>query len=159
MNYLVVNNSESLLHGLLQQILRDEYNTSYLIISHDMGVIETIADRLAIMYLGKIVEAGPIEDVLEPPFHPYTRSLLTSIPSLDPKSDDKRIDLDGDVPSPRSPPDGCYFHTRCPQKIGEVCETDAPELEAHNGEASHCIACHLDDEAMSIPIETPEKDL
>jgi peptide/nickel transport system ATP-binding protein len=143
--------------------LREEYNTSYLLISHDMGVIEAVADRLAVMYLGKVIETGDIESVFEPPFHPYTRSLLTSIPSLKPGTDTNRISLEGDVPSARTPPSGCSFNTRCPQKIGDVCETDVPQLEevdaATNGEPAHCISCHLDDEEMSKPIDTPEHEL
>ncbi|PSP84828.1 peptide ABC transporter ATP-binding protein [Halobacteriales archaeon QS_1_68_17] len=138
--------------------LREEYNTSYLLISHDMGVIESVCDRLAIMYLGKIVERGTLEDVFEPPYHPYTRSLLSSIPSLDPDDDTDRIRLEGDVPSARTPPSGCSFHTRCPQKIGEVCEAEEPPLEAvdgtgGDGEAAHCVSCHLDREEMSRPLD------
>lgn len=160
--------------------LREEYNTSYLLISHDMGVIESVADRLAVMYLGKVIEQGSIESVFEPPYHPYTRSLLTSIPSLDPGADEHRIGLQGDVPSARRPPTGCSFHTRCPQKIGDICETDSPQLDLvsadhhddpvstpQNGEpgtnqfreSSHCISCHLDQEEMSMSIDTPEKNL
>jgi peptide/nickel transport system ATP-binding protein len=143
--------------------LRDEYNTSYLLISHDMGVIENICDRLAVMYLGKIIEEGPLGQVFDPPFHPYTRSLLSSIPSLDPHEEDTRIRLEGDVPSARDPPDGCSFHTRCPQKIGDVCETDEPSLEAvertDNGQDAHCISCHLDEGEMSIPLDEPAENL
>jgi peptide/nickel transport system ATP-binding protein len=143
--------------------LREEYDTSYLLISHDMGVIEAVADRLSVMYLGKVIETGDIDDVFEPPLHPYTRSLLTSIPSLQPGADQNRINLEGDVPSARHPPSGCSFHTRCPQHIGDVCETDEPELEAvdsdANGDGSHCISCHLDEEDMSKPVDTPEADL
>lgn len=143
--------------------LREQYNTSYLLISHDMGVIESVADRLAVMYLGKVVETGRIEDVFEPPFHPYTRALLTSIPSLQPGADDHRIALDGDVPSARRPPSGCSFQTRCPRKIDGVCDVEEPTLEAvesaGDGDQSHCISCHLDEEDMSAGIETPEKNL
>ncbi|MEA5387887.1 ABC transporter ATP-binding protein [Haloarculaceae archaeon H-GB11] len=143
--------------------LRDEYNTSYLLISHDMGVIENICDRLAVMYLGNVIEEGPLTEVFTPPYHPYTRSLLSSIPSLDPHEDDTRIRLEGDVPSARDPPSGCSFHTRCPQKIGDVCETDEPKLETveqtSNGQQTHCIACHLDDPEMSKPLDEPAENL
>lgn len=143
--------------------LRAEYNTSYLLISHDMGVIQSVTDRLVVMYLGKVIETGQIEEVLEPPYHPYTRALLSSIPSLQPSANSTRIRLQGDVPSARDPPTGCSFHTRCPQKIGEICETEDPELESTetgtNGASSHCTSCHLDETDMSLPIETPEEEL
>ncbi|MFB6184309.1 MAG: dipeptide ABC transporter ATP-binding protein [Haloarculaceae archaeon] len=139
--------------------LREEYNTSYLLISHDMGVIEAICDRLAVMYLGQIIERGALQEVFDPPYHPYTRSLLSSIPSLDPHAEDTRLRLEGDVPSARQPPSGCSFHTRCPQKIGDVCEREEPSLEATDAENGHCVACHLDDAEMSRPLDTPVEDL
>jgi peptide/nickel transport system ATP-binding protein len=143
--------------------LREQYNTSYLLISHDMGVIESVADRLAVMYLGKIVETGQIEEVFDPPYHPYTRALLTSIPSLKPEADDHRIALEGDVPSARRPPSGCSFQTRCPRKIDDVCDVEEPALEAVEGtgdtEHSHCLSCHLSESEMSAGIGTPEQDL
>jgi len=142
--------------------LREEFNTSYLLISHDMGVIETVCDRLAVMYLGKIVERGSIRDVFEPPYHPYTRSLLSGIPSLDPHSGDNRLRLDGDVPSARDPPSGCSFHTRCPQKIGGTCEAEEPTLESvgdADGSVPHHISCKLDESEMAKSIETTEEDL
>jgi len=134
--------------------LRDEYGTSYLLVSHDLSVIESICDRVAVMYLGKIIETGITSAIFNPPYHPYTRSLLKSIPSLDPTEDVARIRLDGDVPSARDPPNGCSFHTRCPKKIGEICETEEPQLEAvANDESSHCIGCHLDQEQMESPLD------
>lgn len=132
--------------------LREKYNTSYLLISHDMGVIKSVSNRLAVMYLGEIIEIGDIGDVLEPPFHPYTRSLLTSIPSLVPGADKNRLTLEGDVPSARTPPSGCAFHTRCPQKIGKVCETETPALAEIEASESNCISCHLSREEMSKEI-------
>ena len=142
--------------------LREEFDTSYLLISHDMGVIETVCDRLAVMYLGKIVEQGSIRDVFEPPYHPYTRSLLSGIPSLDPASGDNRLRLEGDVPSARDPPTGCSFHTRCPQKIDGVCEAEEPTLQPVNnsdGGIPHEVSCKLDKSEMTHPIETPEEEL
>jgi oligopeptide/dipeptide ABC transporter ATP-binding protein len=142
--------------------LQEEYNTSYLLISHDMGVIESVSDRLAVMYLGEIVEQGPIHDVLEPPFHPYTRSLLSAIPSLDPQIETSRLRLEGDVPSARDPPTGCSFHTRCPQKIGDTCEADEPQLERVDGAGdgqTHEISCHLEESAMSASAEADLEDL
>ena len=142
--------------------LREEFDTSYLLISHDMGVIETVCDRLAVMYLGKIVEQGSIRDVFEPPYHPYTRSLLSGIPSLDPASGDNRLRLEGDVPSARDPPTGCSFHTRCPQKIDGVCEAEEPTLQPvgnSDGGIPHEVSCKLDKSEMTHPIETPEEEL
>jgi oligopeptide/dipeptide ABC transporter ATP-binding protein len=123
--------------------LQDEYNTAYLLISHDMGVVEAIADRVSIMYLGDIIEKGPLEKVFDPPYHPYTRALLSSIPSLDPNAGDTRIHLEGDVPSARNPPAGCRFHTRCPQAKDD-CSDHTPELVTVDD--GHYISCHLESE-------------
>jgi peptide/nickel transport system ATP-binding protein len=139
--------------------LSDEYDSAYLFISHDLGVVKYISDRIAVMYLGEIVEIGSKEDVFSPPYHPYTRALLSSIPSPDPNKDEERLHLEGDVPSPRDPPSGCPFHTRCPQKIGDVCEKEVPhleEVEMADGE-THQIACHLDVEEMSEETENLKK--
>ncbi|ELY96870.1 ABC transporter ATP-binding protein [Natrialba taiwanensis] len=125
--------------------LREEYDTSYLFISHDLRVVKHSSDRVAVMYLGKIVEVGSRESVFNPPYHPYTRALLSANPGLDPETDTERIQLDGDVPSARDPPTGCPFHTRCPQYIGEKCDRQEPELapvETADGDTHH-IACHL----------------
>jgi peptide/nickel transport system ATP-binding protein len=142
--------------------LQDEYGTAYLVVSHDMGVIEAIADRLAVMYLGEIAEQGLLDDVVQPPFHPYTRSLLSAIPSLDPDVDENRLRLEGDVPDARDPPSGCSFHTRCPQKIGGECEAEVPHLEAVTDDGpgpNHEIACHHELEAISQPLDTPLGEL
>lgn len=136
--------------------LREEYDTSYLLISHDLSVIESVCDRVAVMYLGEIIESGTVSEIFAPPYHPYTRALLSSVPSLSPTEDTDRIKLEGDVPSARDPPSGCSFHTRCPQKIGEVCEQEVPELEGTEESNSHCISCHLDEEEMSKPL--PNRD-
>ena len=133
-----------------------EYDTAYLLISHDLSVIEEICDRVAVMYLGEIVEAAPTAQVFEPPYHPYTRSLLSSIPLLDPETETDRIKLEGDVPEPRDPPTGCSFHTRCPQKIGEECEQSDPSLEDVGG--GHCISCHHDTTELDQPIENQKHD-
>ncbi|MFC6954209.1 ABC transporter ATP-binding protein [Halorubellus litoreus] len=136
--------------NLLEELC-EEYGTSYLLISHDLSVIEAICDRVAVMYLGEIIETGSTEQIFEPPYHPYTRALLSSIPTLDPHEEKSRIRLDGDVPDARNPPSGCSFNTRCPQKIGEVCETDDPELEGDGD--GHCIGCHLSEEEMSESLD------
>ncbi|WP_049904846.1 dipeptide ABC transporter ATP-binding protein [Haloferax gibbonsii] len=135
--------------------LQVEYGTSYLLISHDFSVVNYISDRIAVMYLGNFVEVGSTESVFDPPFHPYTRALLSNIPSADPSVERERIYLEGDVPSARDPPSGCPFRTRCPQKIGDVCERDVPTLEAVNpDDPNHLVSCHLDSEEM-----TPTEDL
>lgn len=136
--------------------LQEEYDTAYLLISHDMGVVEAITDRVSIMYLGHIIEKGPLNDVFEPPYHPYTRSLLSSIPSLEPDAEDTRLHLQGDVPGARNPPEGCRFNTRCPQQPGSVCGEDVPALQQISD--GHYIACHLEDE-KDKPLDTPMADL
>ncbi|MEA5386854.1 ABC transporter ATP-binding protein [Haloarculaceae archaeon H-GB11] len=126
--------------------LREEYGTAYLVISHDLSLVRAISDRIAVMYLGKVVERGTQADVFTPPHHPYTRALLSSVPVLDPEQAKSRIRLTGDVPTPRDPPSGCSFHTRCPQKIGEECEREEPQLEEQ--QTTHSISCHLSEEEM-----------
>jgi oligopeptide/dipeptide ABC transporter ATP-binding protein len=130
--------------------LREEYNCSYLLISHDLSVVNYISDRIAIMYLGKIAEVGATDQVFSPPYHPYTRSLLSNIPTTEPGQTRKKIRLEGDVPSARDPPSGCSFHTRCPQKIGDVCVNEEPWLESVESSSTdaHQIACHLDNKEM-----------
>lgn len=141
--------------GLLQD-LKAEYNTSYLLISHDLSVVNHICDRVGVMYLGKIVEIGRKSDVFNPPYHPYTQALLSTVPSMDPKDNRERIHLEGDVPSARNPPNGCSFHSRCPKKMGDECERTAPELEETNTSdrehIRHRISCHLDEGEMSNPV-------
>jgi oligopeptide/dipeptide ABC transporter ATP-binding protein len=127
--------------------LQDQYGTSYLLISHDLSVVNYISDQVLVMYLGKIVEKGSKKEVFEPPFHPYTKVLLTSIPSIDPTNQTDPITLEGDVPSPRSPPIGCSFHPRCPQKIGEECEGCDPGLESRKSGGK--IACLRDESELS----------
>jgi len=132
--------------NLLNEI-QAETDISYLFISHNIGVVRHICDRVAVMYLGKIAEFGRIGDVFSAPFHPYTESLLSAVPHANPNRKTDRILLEGSVPSPIDPPSGCPFQTRCPKKIGDVCETDVPELEAVGDD--HQISCHLSIEEMS----------
>ncbi|MGH7338626.1 MAG: oligopeptide/dipeptide ABC transporter ATP-binding protein, partial [Myxococcota bacterium] len=101
--------------------LRDRLNVAYLFISHDLSVIAHIAGRVAVMYRGAIVEEGPVDKVLQPPWHPYTEALLSAVPTVD-GGGRERIRLEGDIPSAASPPSGCVFHTRCPRKLGAICE-------------------------------------
>ena len=130
--------------------VQDEFGLSYLFISHNISVVRHICDRVAVMYLGKIAEFGPVEDVFSPPHHPYTESLLSAVPHPDPRQRTDRILLEGVVPSPIDPPTGCAFHTRCPKKIGEVCEREEPTTEAVD-DGTHRIACHLSVEEMCEP--------
>jgi len=140
----------------LLEDLQEEFGLSYLFIAHDLSVVEHIADRIAVMYLGEIVEVGTAEEVFSPPYHPYTRALLSAIPEPDPLWEGDRIILEGNVPSPIDPPSGCKFHTRCPI-AREDCSTwdEHPPLEAvgpgeRDGAGDHAIACpyyeHADDE-------------
>ncbi|EJN57128.1 dipeptide ABC transporter ATP-binding protein [Halogranum rubrum] len=134
--------------NLLNEI-QAEFGLSYLFISHNIGVVRHICDRLAVMYLGKIVEFGSIEQVFDTPFHPYTESLLSAVPHADPTRKSERIFLEGSVPSPLDPPSGCPFQTRCPKKIGEECETVVPDLEEKEAGTGHYLSCHLSVEEMS----------
>jgi oligopeptide/dipeptide ABC transporter ATP-binding protein len=120
--------------------LQDEFKLSYIIISHDLAVVEYICDRIAVMYLGKIVEMAAYRDIYENPKHPYTQALLSAVPVPDLSAKSKRIILGGDVPSPINPPSGCRFHPRCPHCM-DICPQEEPELKDLADE--HWVACHL----------------
>ena len=120
--------------------LQRREDVAYLFISHDLGVVRYLADRIVVLYLGRIMEVGPAERVFGGPQHPYTEALLSAVPTLD-DLDRLRIRLEGEIPSAADPPTGCPFHTRCPRKIGEICETTEPELREE--EAGHGIRCHI----------------
>lgn len=120
--------------------LQEEFDLSYIIIAHDLAVVEHICDRIAVMYLGKIVEMATYKDIYTNPKHPYTEALLSAIPVPNPKISRQRIILKGDVPSPISPPSGCNFHPRCPHRM-EECDKDEPVLKILDGD--HQVACHL----------------
>ena len=120
--------------------LQESMGISYLFISHDMAVVEHVSDRVAVMYLGKIVETAPVETLYSSPLHPYTQALLEAIPPIGTGPGKAGGLIRGDVPNPAKPPSGCAFHPRCPIKESQ-CETLAPELkEAAPG---HRVACHL----------------
>lgn len=120
--------------------LQSKQDVSYIFISHDLGVVRYLSDKIAVLYLGRIMEFGPSEAVFSGPHHPYTEALLSAVPKLD-RTETSRIRLDGEIPSAANPPTGCVFHTRCPRKIGAICETQEPELtEAQPG---HTIRCHI----------------
>lgn len=128
----------------LMRSLQDEYDLTYLFISHDLSVVRHISDRIAVMYLGEFAEVAPTESLFEAPKHPYTRALLSSVPRAEAGSMDDRILLKGSVPSPEDPPNGCSFHPRCQEYIGDICEEENPEL-FDTGE-NHVCACHLYDD-------------
>lgn len=120
--------------------LQSKEDVSYIFISHDLAVVRYLSDKIAVLYLGRIMELGPSEDVFSGPHHPYTEALLSAVPKLD-QTETARIRLDGEIPSATNPPSGCVFHTRCPRKIGAICEQQEPPLaEAHPG---HSIRCHI----------------
>jgi oligopeptide transport system ATP-binding protein len=125
----------------LLQDLQDELGLTYLFVAHDLGVVRHVSDRIAVMYLGKIVEIGPSEEVYANPIHPYTVSLISAVPIPDPRENAAReqIILEGDVPSPANPPEACRFHTRCPRATG-ICSEVEPELVDYGGD--HWAACH-----------------
>ena len=125
---------------LLMDIQR-EHGTTLLFISHDLSVVRYLADRVVVMYLGLIMERGTTDEVFAPPYHPYTEALLSAVPIADPTVKKRHIVLEGTLPSAMDPPTGCPFHTRCPRKLGAVCETEPPpQREAADG---HVIACHI----------------
>jgi peptide/nickel transport system ATP-binding protein len=125
--------------NLLVRLQRDR-NLSYIFISHDLGVVRYISDRIGVLYLGRLMEVGPADVVFSAPHHPYTEALLSSAPSLEVR-EEHRIRLEGDVPSAAKPPSGCVFHTRCPRKIGAICEQEQPPLAEE--EPGHFIRCHI----------------
>ncbi|HEY5159055.1 MAG TPA: ABC transporter ATP-binding protein, partial [Anaerolineales bacterium] len=117
-----------------------------ILISHDLSSVRFFADDVAVMYLGRIVEIGPCETIYQPPNHPYTTALLAAVPRPDPDLQPSHIRLSGRVPSAVNPPSGCRFYTRCPFKIGEICEKEEPPMrDLENG---HLIFCHYTPEDL-----------
>lgn len=120
--------------------LQQDYGLSYLFITHNLSVVEYLADEIAVMYLGRIVERGSVDDVMQTPQHPYTKALLSAIPTVDKESAQEKIVLEGELPSPITPPSGCHFNPRCPERM-DICTHKYPDT--YNISDSHAVACHL----------------
>jgi peptide/nickel transport system ATP-binding protein len=125
---------------LLLEIQR-EHKTTLLFISHDLSVVRYLADRVVVMYLGQIMERGTTEQVFSPPYHPYTEALLSAVPIADPEVSKRHIVLEGNLPSVLNPPEGCPFSTRCPHKLGDICDNEPPPHQTAS--ERHVIACHI----------------
>lgn len=125
----------------LLEDLQDEFQLTYMFVAHDLGVVRHVSDRIAVMYLGKLVELGPADEVYSRPIHPYTLSLLAAVPIPDPNENRARepLVLEGDVPSPANPPEACRFHTRCPYAT-DICSEVEPQLVDYGN--GHWAACH-----------------
>jgi oligopeptide/dipeptide ABC transporter ATP-binding protein len=133
---------QSQILNLLVQ-LKKQFGLSYIFISHDLGVIEHVSDRLAVMYLGRIVETAATEDLFARPSHPYTKALISAVPCPDPQRRGRRVVLKGEMPNPEKPPPGCPFHPRCPKAM-DVCRTTPPrETEIGRTGRPHLVRCHL----------------
>ncbi len=126
--------------GLLIELQR-QHGVAYVFISHDLSVVRYLCDDVGVIYLGHLCEIGPAAQIFAPPYHPYTEALLSAVPVADPNVKQSRIRLEGSVPSPRDPPPGCVFHTRCPRRIGTICETTEPP--EHDLGKGHRIYCHI----------------
>src|SRR5579863_8894304 len=126
----------------LLRALKRQLSLTYVFISHDLSIVRYISDRVLVMYLGRIVELGAVDDIFERPLHPYTRALLASRPSMDPARPIEEPPISGDPPNPIDPPSGCRFRTRCPH-AETVCESAAPALGISQGQHEHIAACHI----------------
>jgi peptide/nickel transport system ATP-binding protein len=124
--------------NLLEE-LQKKFGLTYIFVAHDLSVIEHISDRVAVMYVGKIVETAATDQVFSEPRHPYTEALMSAVPKPDPRTKMRRIILEGEVPNPAHPPEGCHFHPRCPYAI-EICSQEAPDFK--EVVSRHFVSCH-----------------
>lgn len=136
----------------LLQALKDDLGLTLLFVAHDLSVVEHVSDRIAVMYVGKIVEMGTTEEIMSHPLHPYTEALLSAVPSADPDIQSNRIQLQGEVPSPANPPSGCIFHTRCRYAKARCSEEEPVSQEVTPG---HFVRCHFATELDLKGIEEP----
>ena len=134
----------------LLQDLQGEFRLTYLFVAHDLSVVRHISDRVAVMYVGQMVELAETERIFTAPKHPYTSALLSAVPEPDPRLRTRRIVLQGEVANPASPPSGCYFHPRCPHAI-ELCRTEAPAWREIS--PAHFVACHRADELQLLGVD------
>lgn len=130
--------------------LREEFGLTYVFISHDLNVVRYISDRILVMYLGEVVEVAPVQSIWQEQAHPYTRSLFSAMPSMDPDNRTKEPPLAGDPPNPINPPSGCRFHTRC-RFASAVCKEAVPKLSGLARNGDHMVACHLHDAESGHP--------
>jgi len=130
--------------------LQSELKLTYLFVAHDLSVVRHISNRVAVMYVGRMVELGTTEELFSAPKHPYTAALLSAVPEPDPRVRSKRIVLEGEVANPAAPPSGCYFHPRCPHAIN-VCTTQTPAWRETS--PAHFVACHRADELQLPGVE------
>jgi peptide/nickel transport system ATP-binding protein len=140
--------------------IQREHRTTLLFISHDLSAVRYLADRVVVMYLGQIMERGTTDEVFSPPYHPYTEALLSAVPIADPEVEKRRIVLEGNLPSPLNPPKGCPFSTRCPRRIGAICDDEVPPVQF--AADRHAIACHIPLEELRKvePVITiPDRDI
>ncbi len=135
--------------------LQSEFGFSYLFIAHDLSVVAHISKRVAVMYLGQIVELAPTKELFHAPKHPYTEALMSAIPNMDPDQEMSPVHLEGEIPSPINPPSGCRFHTRCPY-VQDICKTDIPQWKEI--EKEHFVACHFADTFKLEGVEIPDKE-
>ena len=134
--------------------LKAEFGLTYVFISHDLNVVRFVSDRVMVMYLGQVAEIGTADSLYEAPLHPYSRALLSSMPSMDPDNRTQEPALTGDPPNPIDPPSGCRFHTRCPV-VADVCARKVPALTQRA--AQHLVACHAHDPASGYVAPTPQE--